>query len=54
LPENFQKAEFLLEHGAIDLVVERAQLKDTLVRLLDYGVGAMGPRSSPSRNGALK
>jgi len=49
LPENFQRAEFLLEHGAIDMVVERAQLKDTLVRLLDYGVGAS--RSSPSRNG---
>ena len=54
LPENFQRAEFLLEHGALDVVVERAQLKDTLVRLLDYGVGAQTARSSPSRNGALK
>lgn len=52
LPENFQRAEFLLEHGAIDMVVERAQLKDTLVRLLDYGVGSM--RGSPSRNGAVQ
>lgn len=50
LPENFQRAEFLIEHGAIDMVVERAQLKDTLVRLLDYGVGTAKP--SPSRNGA--
>ncbi|MBV8601303.1 MAG: acetyl-CoA carboxylase carboxyltransferase subunit beta [Candidatus Eremiobacteraeota bacterium] len=40
LPENFQRAEFLLEHGAIDMVVERPKLKETLVRLLDYGVGA--------------
>jgi len=52
LPENFQRAEFLLEHGAIDMVVERAQLKDTLTRLLDYGVGSM--RGSPSRNGAVQ
>lgn len=52
LPENFQRAEFLLEHGAIDMVVERAQLKDALIRLLDYGVGSM--RSSPSRNGAVQ
>lgn len=51
LPENFQRAEFLIEHGAIDMVVERAQLKDTLVRLLDYGVGTAKP--SPSRNGAV-
>jgi acetyl-CoA carboxylase carboxyl transferase subunit beta len=40
LPENFQTAEFLLEKGAIDMVVERRELKDRLVRLLDYGVGA--------------
>jgi acetyl-CoA carboxylase carboxyl transferase subunit beta len=40
LPENFQTAEFLLEKGAIDMVVRRAALKETLVRLLDYGVGA--------------
>lgn len=40
LPDNFQTAEFLLEHGAIDMVVERAELRATLARLLDYGVGA--------------
>lgn len=52
LPENFQRAEFLMEHGAIDMVVERAQLKDTLVRLLDYGAATAKP--SPSRNGAAR
>jgi acetyl-CoA carboxylase carboxyl transferase subunit beta len=36
LPDQFQTAEFLLEKGAIDMVVERAALKDTLVRLLEY------------------
>ncbi|MDQ6931012.1 MAG: acetyl-CoA carboxylase, carboxyltransferase subunit beta [Candidatus Eremiobacteraeota bacterium] len=36
LPDNFQTAEFLLEKGHIDMVVERNQMKATLVRLLDY------------------
>jgi acetyl-CoA carboxylase carboxyl transferase subunit beta len=34
LPEGFQRSEFLLEHGMIDLIVNRAELKDTLVRCL--------------------
>ncbi len=40
LPDNFQTAEFLLEKGAIDMVVDRRELKDRLLRLLDYGIGA--------------
>jgi acetyl-CoA carboxylase carboxyl transferase subunit beta len=40
LPDQFQTAEFLLEKGAIDMVVERRALKDTLVRLLDYTTAA--------------
>ncbi len=32
LPEGFQRAEFLLEHGMIDMVVERRELKKTLSR----------------------
>ncbi len=50
LPENFQTAEFLLEKGAIDMVVERNVLKETLVRLLDYGSG--GKRHANGRSGA--
>ena len=34
LPENFQQAEFLLEHGLIDMVVDRKSLKDTVARIL--------------------
>ena len=34
LPEGFQRAEFLLEKGAIDMIVDRRQLKDELPRLL--------------------
>jgi acetyl-CoA carboxylase carboxyl transferase subunit beta len=52
LPDNFQTAEFLLEKGAIDMVVERHELKAQLVRLLDYGVGAQrganGQATQPS------
>ncbi|HTZ17461.1 MAG TPA: acetyl-CoA carboxylase, carboxyltransferase subunit beta [Dissulfurispiraceae bacterium] len=36
LPDNFQRAEFLLEHGMIDLVVERRQLKDTAFKLIEH------------------
>ncbi|HZS34735.1 MAG TPA: acetyl-CoA carboxylase, carboxyltransferase subunit beta [Methylomirabilota bacterium] len=36
LPEGFQRAEFLLEHGMVDLVVERAALRDVLRRLLAF------------------
>jgi len=43
LPDNFQTAEFLLEKGALDMVVERKELKAQLVRLLDYGLGAPRP-----------
>ena len=34
LPEGFQRSEFLLEHGFVDKIVERHELKDTLVRIL--------------------
>jgi len=36
LPEGFQRAEFLLEHGQLDMIVERKELKDTLRRLLTF------------------
>ncbi len=35
-PENFQKAEELLRHGMIDMIVERRLLRSTIGRLLDY------------------
>ena len=34
LPEGFQRAEFLLEHGFLDAIVERPQMKETLSRIL--------------------
>lgn len=36
LPEGFQRAEFLLEHGFIDMVVDRKDLKETLGKLLKW------------------
>lgn len=34
LPEGFQRAEFLLEHGFIDLIVDRKKLKETLAQII--------------------
>jgi acetyl-CoA carboxylase carboxyl transferase subunit beta len=36
LPDNFQSAEYLLEHGALDMIVARADLRDTLGKLIDF------------------
>lgn len=36
LPEGFQKSEFLLKHGLLDMVVHRRDLKATTVRVLDF------------------
>jgi acetyl-CoA carboxylase carboxyl transferase subunit beta len=36
LPPGFQKSEFLLSHGLIDMIVHRKNMKDTLSRLLSY------------------
>jgi len=35
LPEGFQRSEFLLEHGMLDFIVNRSDMKDTLVRCLE-------------------
>ncbi len=35
LPEGFQTSEFLLEHGFIDAIVERAEMKETISHILD-------------------
>ena len=33
LPEGFQRSEFLLEHGALDMIVERSAMRSTVARL---------------------
>ncbi|MBI4716129.1 MAG: acetyl-CoA carboxylase carboxyl transferase subunit beta, partial [Nitrospirae bacterium] len=32
----FQRAEFLLEHGMLDMIVERKKMKETLAKLLEF------------------
>lgn len=50
LPDGFQRAEFLLEHGMVDLVVERKDLRTTLGQVLgllcDAGPAAPSPPSA--------
>ncbi len=36
LPEDFQQAEFLLEHGFVDLIVHRSLLKNAVARIIEY------------------
>ena len=47
LPKGFQRSEFLLEHGMLDLVVDRRKLKTTLTRALRFMVAT---ESSVSKN----
>ena len=46
LPEGFQRAEYLLEHGAVDLVVPRRELKATLTRIIRL---LMSPAPAPGK-----
>ena len=48
LPEGFQESEFLLEHGQIDMVVERKNLRPLLSRIVSY----IGPHTDPGAEGA--
>jgi acetyl-CoA carboxylase carboxyl transferase subunit beta len=36
LPDDFQTAEFLMEHGFVDMIVERGRIKATVARVLSY------------------
>jgi acetyl-CoA carboxylase carboxyl transferase subunit beta len=44
LPEGFQRSEFLLDHGMLDMVVDRRELKDVITRILRFGASAPAPR----------
>jgi acetyl-CoA carboxylase carboxyl transferase subunit beta len=39
LPVGFQRSEFLVEHGMVDLIVERSSMRDTLIATLNFMVG---------------
>ncbi|MGT2930576.1 acetyl-CoA carboxylase, carboxyltransferase subunit beta [Streptococcus dentasini] len=40
LPDGFQKAEFLLEHGFVDAIVKRTEMKETIAKLVAFHGGA--------------
>jgi acetyl-CoA carboxylase carboxyl transferase subunit beta len=43
LPEGFQRSEFLMDHGMLDMVVDRRELKDVITRVLRFGAVAAPP-----------
>ena len=43
LPEGFQRSEFLLEHGAIDMIVDRRQLREKISSLCTMLMGQAAP-----------
>jgi acetyl-CoA carboxylase carboxyl transferase subunit beta len=45
LPDGFQRAEYLYEHGMIDMVVKRHDMRETLIRIIDL---LINPRSKPT------
>ena len=49
LPAGFQTAEFCLEHGFIDRIVPRPQLRQTLSTMLSYYLPARGRAAPPVR-----
>ncbi len=48
LPKGFQRSEFLLEHGAIDMIVHRNDMRETLARVLAKFTGRDAPGKIPS------
>lgn len=44
LPKGFQRSEFLLEHGMLDMVVDRRQMRQTIIRLLDFMMNDSSPK----------
>ena len=48
LPEGFQRSEFLLEHGAIDMIISRNELRPRLARLLAQMMNRPSPVSLPA------
>jgi acetyl-CoA carboxylase carboxyl transferase subunit beta len=55
LPPDAQRAAFLLEHGMVDLVVQRRELRPTLARLLRlYGAARLEPAEAVTSNGVVR
>jgi acetyl-CoA carboxylase carboxyl transferase subunit beta len=52
LPEGFQRSEFLVEHGMLDLVVDRRDMKAVIARALRFMRAEPAPRLHPAAAGA--
>jgi acetyl-CoA carboxylase carboxyl transferase subunit beta len=48
LPEGFQRAEYLLEHGLLDMVTHRHELRETLARLVHLMMKRSRPKKAPA------
>lgn len=46
LPEGFQRSEFVLEHGFLDMIVSRQEMKKTLSQLIDFFKGKQAAQAS--------
>ena len=51
LPKGFQRSEFLLDHGFVDRIVEREELKDVLAQILEMHSKKMIPETAPDTAG---
>jgi acetyl-CoA carboxylase carboxyl transferase subunit beta len=49
LPEGFQRAEFLLEHGAIDMIVDRRDMRERIARLVALLMNQPAPPADPEQ-----
>ena len=45
LPEGFQRSEFLLDHGAIDMILDRRDMRDRIAGLLYMFMGKAAPEA---------
>jgi acetyl-CoA carboxylase carboxyl transferase subunit beta len=54
LPEGFQRSEFLLEHGMLDMVVDRRELKDAIARFLRFSGAGIAAAPTAARPPAAR
>ena len=50
LPKGFQRSEFLLEHGMVDMVVDRRELRETVARVLDFMMASAATPAATGQN----
>ena len=53
LPEGFQRSEFLLEHGALDLIADRRELRSRIARIISIFMHAQAPSGAGEAGAAI-